>query len=442
MLPYPQATNHTHNIKIMKFIASFVAALVLAAAANAQTTVIRVTGATAFRVAALDAIRAQFNAGGVHQIVSDNATLNASTRAAFRGTFPGITGTTIVKTTFNGSVEGIRAIALGGTHNPTFYPDTVFSASNIATAASPATVQLASALLPVGVATPVAEQAKWSFSDVRQASTPVVGSLNPSDASVGVVLFTMLANEGAPAGFTNVTAQQYNALVAGGFQPLSLFTGVSTDTASVFALGRNDGSGTRTTVLAETGHGIANVVNQYYVVTSGSGAATQIRRVPAGGSGNGAASTVWGQNVDGNGGYSSGSQLRTDMALTSAACEVREADNSVLAAAAQVYFVTFLSTGDAATAITNGAKALSYNGVGITPTAAAIAGADKDKVVYGQYTAWGYQQFYYAGSLNVAETTFDTAIRGAFTPAALGGSGVALSDMVVSRSDDGGFVAP
>jgi hypothetical protein len=151
----------------------------------AQTTEITITGATAFRQATMTAIFNAYNSigGGLgsnfnaaHDFPATTANnlsqLIASNRAIFVGTFPGITGTTIIRTSFNGSTEGMNAIA--GNNNPSFF--------QVAT-------------LPVGITasyqnnggTTGTLRPKFSFSDVYQSTSPVDNEvLNPvGESAVG-----------------------------------------------------------------------------------------------------------------------------------------------------------------------------------------------------------------------------------------------------------------
>jgi len=278
----------------------------------------------------------------------------------------------------------------------------------------------------------------------------------------------MLTNEGSP--ITNVTAQQFRALAANGFQPLSMFTGNASDTTNVFLTGRNDGSGTRTTYMAETGVGITTEIKQYVTVDSSSTALEAIQLVPAGGT-NGSplpvgtdirayvdggqtvtqlvanASTVWSQDTDGNGGYSSGSTLRTDMGKTGASgvTVFDAAGANAFGGTVRADLVTWLSLNDAVTARGNGAIFCAYNGVkldGIAASGSTMSVADKAKVTNGLYTAWGYQQMYRRGDITTGDVV--TVYNGIKTNIAsnLAAAGIATTDMAVVRSFDGGTVAP
>ena len=432
----------------------------LTASATAQTTEITITGATAFRQATMQAIYDAYDSVGdlgtgfnvCHDFSGNNLSqLIASNKAVFSGTFPGITGTTVIRTSFNGSAEGLNAIA--GNNNPTFL--------TAAALGTPGAVIKGSTTTPTETLRP-----KFSFSDVYQSSTPVDNMvLNPSGSSkVGIVTFCMIANEGAPADLTNVTNQQARALWANGLQKLSLFTGDPNDTDYVFATGRNDGSGTRAAYLTEWTYGVANLVNQYITTstgTAGNSTITKITAVPSNGLGTGNtltsgvsnASTLWGNTAVGNGGYSSSSALRTVMGYTSANVTVYDGSTQdALMENANSLLLTWLSAADSLQAAAAGGKILSYNGVSVTPITASgsylnsgFNEADFKKISTGAYSAWSYQHLYYHGSLSTNENTWYNNMKSTWIPAGLQttSNGVRLSDLTVSRPDDGfPIVAP
>jgi hypothetical protein len=436
-----------------------------AASASAQTTDITITGATAFRTAALQAIYDAYDSVGnlgtdffVCHSASGNTTsaLTGSNQAVFKGTFPGITGTTYIRTSFNGSTEGLNAIA--GNNNPSFLTQ---AAVNSAT-----TTPLGGVTSPTETLRP-----KFSFSDVYQSTSPVdtdnngnAIALSPVGSSaVGIVTFCMIANEGAPADLTNVTIQQARQLWTTGIQPLSLFTGDPTDTTYVFATGRNDGSGTRAAYLTEWSFGVANLVNQYIATSTGTSGntITKFTKVPADGLGTGNfttsgannASTLWGNTNVGNGGYNSSSSLRTLMGLTSANVTIFDGENQAPdMEGASITLITWLSSADSLVAATAGAKILSYNGVLVTPITSAgsylssgFNEADFNKIATGAYSAWSYQHLYYHGSLSANEQEWYDAMKDTWIPQGLQATsnGVRLGDVTVSRPDDGfPIVAP
>jgi len=436
----------------------------LAASASAQTTDITITGATAFRSATMRAIYdayASVGAAGTTFNAAHNSTgvtvtnLLGSNRAIFSGTFPGITGTTVIRTNFEGSTSGLNAIA--GNGNGTFLTVGALEGGNFTSGIKVAASGQTQVLRP-----------KFSFSDVYQSTSPVDNMvLNPVGSSaVGVVTFAMITNEGAPANLESVTAQQCRALWSNGIMKLSLFTGNPADTKYVLATGRNDGSGTRSAYLTEWGFGVANLVNQYTAViggtnTSGNGSISKLTLVPANGSGSGSfstnrssdASTLWGNTAPGNGGYNSGGSLAALMGYASSNVTIYDGQNETpVAENLDILLLTWLSTPDCLSAANAGAKILAYNGVKITPIAqegsyqsSGFSEADFKKIITGAYSPWSYQHLYYHGSLNANESTWYNAMKSTYIPAGLQttANGVRLGDMSVSRPDDGlPIVAP
>jgi hypothetical protein len=436
-----------------------------AASASAQTTTeITITGATAFRQATMraiyDAYVSEGAAGTTFNVAHDFNGANisqliASNRAIFKGTFPGISGTTVIRTSFNGSTEGLNAIA--GNNNPTFLTEAALTSGNFTLGIKDLTSSPTETLRP-----------KFSFSDVYQSTSPVDNVvLNPvGDSAVGIVAFAMITNEGAPANFENATIQQCRALWQAGIQPLSLFTGDPADTKYVLATGRNDGSGTRSAYLTEWTYGAANLVNQYTAVnggisSSGNGSISKLTLVPANGIGSGAfstnrtsdASTLWGNTNVGNGGYSSSSALRTLMGYASSNVTVYNGVDETPGLVNQdILLLTWLSTADAKNAADNGGKILAYNGVKVTPITAAgsyqssgFNEVDFKKIATGAYSAWSYQHLYYHGSLSANEQKWYDDMKATYLPSGLQitSNGVRLGDVTVSRPDDGfPIVAP
>jgi hypothetical protein len=435
----------------------------IAASASAQTTEITITGATAFRQATMRAIYdayANLPGGGpgvsfnvAHDFNGANISqLIASNKAIFKGTFPNIGGTTIIRTSFNGSTEGLNAIA--GNNNPTFLTEAALASGNFTSGIKDLTTSPTETLRP-----------KFSFSDVYQSTSPVDNVvLNPVGSSaVGIVAFAMITNEGAPANFENTTIQQCRALWQTGIQPLSLFTGDPADTKYVLATGRNDGSGTRSAYLTEWTYGVANFVNQYTAVNGGTigNTITKLTLVPANGIGSGAfstnrtsdASTLWGNTNVGNGGYSSSSALRSLMGLTSANVTIYDGETQDPALEnADVLLLTWLSTADAKNAADAGGKILAYNGVKVTPItslgsyqSSGFNEVDFKKIATGAYSAWSYQHLYYHGSLSANEQQWYDDMKATYIPSGLQitSNGVRLGDVTVSRPDDGfPIVAP
>ena len=439
-------------MKLKYILGGAALALAFVVSAQAADVTVNITGATAFRSSTLASIKARYVASGAaFKFAHDQGagSLTGATRAIFIGTFPGVTGTTTIRCCFTGSVEGVRALIPTVTDPapPTYYQSSLLSGTTAVVGGAELASQGTTGAAALGGISDIA------FSDVTKSSTPYsASSLQPSTPAAGVILFTMVGNSGWPSGVTSITAQQFRAIFSKGFQPLSLLTGNAADTDYVFATGRNDGSGTRTTYLAETGFGISNIVQQFVVNTSSGSAITQIQLVPAGGVNTPAlpgqatsnASTVWGQDVDGNGGYNSGSALRGDLAKTSTAVTVLDPTGAdAFGAPVNLYLVTWLSLSDAATARAGGAKILGYEGVILSDyaTSGTLSTADKAKITNGAYTAWGYENMYLRNDVTTGDKL--AVYNGIKNNIALSGTqGIALTDMVVGRSVDGGTVAP
>lgn len=446
----------------LKTILAAALAAGITSSAMAQTD-ITITGATAFRQATMQAIYNAYssinnglgtNFNVAHDFAASGSNnlsqLLASNKAIFEGTFPGITGKTTIRTSFNGSTEGLNVIA--GNATAPFY--------------------VAGAVLPAGITasyngTTAQQGAKFAFSDVYQSTSPVNNvDLEPADSAVGVVTFAMIVNKGAPANLTNATIQQCRALWGSGSLPLSLFTGNPADVNLVLATGRNDGSGTRSAYLTEWTYGVANTVQQYVATatgTNGSGI-VGLTLVPIGANlTNGSvfstgrandASVLWGNNSVGNGGYSSSSALRTIMGLPSTNVTLYDGETSdPLGENASVTLMTWLSTADSANAAGNGARIIAFNGEKVIPLAATnpanfnssgFSEADFNKIAEGSYSPWSYQHLYYAGSLTPAESTWYTAMKNTYIPVGLQqtANGLRLGDMQVNRPDDGFPIVP
>lgn len=233
-------------------------ALGFAAAAQAQTTVINITGATAFRSAAHAAIMASFNQSGALGTTWNYAHNNATAgkggsagRAIYKGIFPGITGTTVIRTSWTGSVEGVRALT-----KPTLIPETYLTDS-VANIAAPGE--------NIGKSTAETSTVHaFAFADMAQASAPAAYALPKlSGGPVGVIAFAPVINKDADASITNITINQFRRLVSNGTLPASMMTGNASSNGTIYNVARNDGSGTRVIQLAEIGHGQANLIKGY-----------------------------------------------------------------------------------------------------------------------------------------------------------------------------------
>jgi hypothetical protein len=467
-------------MKSTKLLAGVLSA---ALACPAMADTFEITGATAFRRATIESIHALYLASGqpfrfAHNRSTEADFVNADT-ITFEGTITDL-GPTTVRCAFNGSIEGLRAIADSPASDPRFYKSSILTDTAVVGGANQENVSNSTANTETA-------QAEIAFSDTDKAISPYA-SYPMSGGSVGVAVFGLVVNEGSA--ITNVTTQQYNSLLTNGYMPLSLFTGNASDTSLVFCTGRNDGSGTRSSYLAEMGYGVSNIVQQFLVVGSDGNEITAIQAVPAGGTNDTnpvtsgvqldpstdianfdaipstgsfdqvtqlatSASTVWGQDVPGNGGAFSGSVLRGHLALAGTSVTVFDADGFDLFGAPQtgISLVSWVSLNDATTARTNGAKIVAFNGVslavnanssGTTGTGSTfnlMTAADKDKCYRGNYTAWNFQQMYRRTTASANTVTLYNKIAAAI-PTNLGSAGLRSSDMKVGRPSDGGVINP
>lgn len=402
------------NIKIS--LLAGLAALGFASTASAQT-IINITGATAFRAAANRSIVTILNDGNPG--TAKYAWVGSAGQSGFEGSnriiVEGFIGGApfIIRTSQTGSTAGIGSVVNQTTPaNP--YLDVALTAADRSTTGT----NLASA----DGKTVSGVIARFSFSDVDQAISPTPSPALPG-TGVGVVPFVFVANVGAPAGLTNMTDQLHESQWATGQLPLSMYTGNPADTKLVLNTGRSNGSGTRATILAETQYGPFRDVIQW----GGPNNATTV----SGSEGSGSVTIL---NNLGNGGYSSNSWVRQNLARSSANVTVAGTPGQ------DVVIVSYLTLSDAAaiTTITGGAgvgaRALTYNGVPYS----------LENVTNGQYTLWGYQQFYGSVDITAGEQAFfDAFIAG--IPAELDplSTGIPNTEMNVTRNGgDGGPITP
>ncbi|MEY4483810.1 MAG: hypothetical protein RL693_1262, partial [Verrucomicrobiota bacterium] len=232
----------------MKFksLLTTLAALGLATATQAATYSVYITGSTAGRASVFDSIQAMMT-GEV--ITKDNATLNSANKANFVGTIGADTVT--VYCSWSGSATGIGSLV--NNSNVTFMAEVAGG-----TIASP---------------TALNQTADIAFSDVFQSSTNFT-AVALSDANTIVLPFKFYTSEGSP--ITNVTPQLAQYLYQTGSMPLALFTGNAADqTKGVVSCGRDNGSGTRITTMAESGVGALSSVVQYTPTLTPVGAINQ-----------------------------------------------------------------------------------------------------------------------------------------------------------------------
>jgi len=408
-------------MKIKSILMTSALALVSASLANADVT-INITGATAFRSAASNTIKNAFTS--VNYAYSGTSFTGAQYQI-FQGVFPSVSGTTTIRTNWSGSVEGIRDLAQNNTVG--YLPASTTMSSGGTQNATTSGLDNATSHL--------------AFSDIYAASTPYDnGSVDGTVA--GIIGFRIVANRSANGTLTNITPQQFRKLATSGKVKASQLTGNGNHTTLVYLTGRNDGSGTRVTLLAETGYGYSQPVKQYKG-TVANGTISDLELWPTLDGAN--MSNIYSSDTAGNGGYSSGGTMATLLSGNSTSLNIRSAGNngtvgSIITNGANksVFVVGYLGTNDSYTAAAAGAIPLSYNGVSLTVGSGGIT--NPEVIQKGAYTLWANEQLYWRSGTNTGDlgTVKDAILAG--IPTNLGNAGLDVTTMSVSRTSDGGLV--
>jgi hypothetical protein len=422
-------------MKTSKLIAAAILAAGVASTASAQT-VINITGATAFRQAAHQAILDCFDPGSV-TYGYNNSNIGNTSRAMFKGTINAGADQVVVRTSWSGSVAGIRAIVNQAnavtywTANATTY---ALLTSGGASGLNPGTENITTGN-------------KIAFADNAAENTPFDTSVL-NGAPVGVIAFIPVVNETSLVsgnGSTSISQLQFRRLMQAGKAPLQFLTGNSShNNKKLYWTGRQDTSGTRVIYLTEGGIGAATAIQQYRVepLDNTTTTATSVRLWPTGDSTN--ASTIWGADTAGNGGYASGGALSPVLQRTSTSILEKDAGNSTVSSGVDAVLLSVVSAQEGQDIQNGGGIVLAYNGVYIEPEAlpTGLSETDKDKIRKGAYTLWSYERLYYRNDIaSTVETDFITLLENnVATTGNIGGNGVAISEMKVSRSQtsDGG----
>lgn len=389
--------------------------------ASAATRVFNITGATAFRASANNAIISILGGATTKFAFTGTQGVSGTNRAIFVGTMAAFPGDTIiVRAHWSGSTQGIIDVV---DNNSIQFVDDNVRTDGTPGAGNPVAVAPGYNLGGAGLDAAEFENAtpQWSFSDVDKLLSERPNA-TLGGGPVGVVPFMFLAGEGSPVELDNMTDQLHKALWSTGQLPIAFFTGNTADTTTVVATGRNNGSGTRATILAETEFGAFTSVTQFGATFTGS----RTEAYPT--------AKLLTLTEFGNGGNSSNSGVRE---ILTRRPDVITFDSDgagpELPAEVDIAFVSYLTISDANSAITEGAKEMTYNGVNFSP----------ENVKKGLYSLWGYQQFYLDDDATTQEGTFDTAFRGAIPATLDGTNAIAISDMSVDRTGgDGGPITP
>lgn len=370
---------------------------------DAATRVFNLTGATAFRAATNTALISLLGGQGTTQYAFVGTNVLSTNQAIFVGTLPQFPGDTIiVRTTTSGSTQGIASLVLNSNVNFLPLSTTVTAAGNGGQAAGTD-----------------AAKARFAFSDVSQdiSNNPVPAL---TGGGVGVVPFMFVAGKGAPAAVRNMTDQLHELIWSTGSVRASVFTNNPADDSKfALATGRNNGSGTRASILAETQYGPFRSVVQFGI--------DGITATPP-------TAAPYNITVLGTGGYSSNSFVRTTL-TTNQASITGLGDN---------FFISYLTISDAIaatgydemTGLTSGGEGafpMTYNGVRYSEA----------NVNNGTYTLWGYQQLYQGLNPTAEENTFDAALRAGIAPILTPDIGLPEPALrVVRQGGDGGLIVP
>ncbi len=371
------------------------ASLALLGAANGQV-VIDITGSTAGRSTVDAQIKTLLSGETVGWYTTDNRTVASSSSAdgaIYKGgtILVGSTPTAVtVRTFWAGSATGVDFVSNQVQLDNKF----------VATGFTPTGVQVPAETVGLLAPASAATVAEFGFSDVKQAST--IYQTNPlaEQTDLFVIPFRWLCTADL-TGVTNITNQAVRAHFTGiGEVPKSLYTGVATDTATVYACGRDEDSGTRIAAFTEVGAGAFATLSQWSFTTAGSGTGVTLS----------APAEVF------NGGFASGGSVGTVLGGTG------------------FNVVGYVGISDAATAITNGAVALNFNGVPYS-----IA-----NVQNGSYTYWSKYQLLRQQTLSGASLTLFNSMKSTLIalPTSGTGSSIKLTDMKVDRQSDGSDVLP
>lgn len=264
------------------------AAAALTNGASAQT-VIRITGSTAFRSATNAAIGNILNSGYTFGYVGSS--FSGSNRTIFTGTTKAPTSTpVIIKCQWSGAVGGVKTIVQN-----VALPEWLVNGSPQSSGAG---TQITTPSYDAAVTADIAMAD--GFQNTTEFKTPVMVS-----RVVGVLPFQWFRNYGSP-----ITIDNMNSIIAanllGGGIPMEQFTGNSADAfTQVYALGRDEDSGTRMVTYADCGYGVFSTPLQWQPQISG-GTITDIIPWPE--------NTVLGTTYpEGHSGYAGGGQLVTAM---------------------------------------------------------------------------------------------------------------------------------
>lgn len=379
-----------------------------------STTIINMTGSTAGRSTIhSELLLATGPLGSLNGNVSPSFTyykVNGSTDSASKADgaiYKAVSGvspnqnTVYVRTYWAGSASGVDYVS-NQTQLDYKFLDTSVALTGAQTAGATAALITAGSLAPASTNT----VSNFGFADVKQASTPYQSIALAEQTDMFILPFMWVKTAGGDlTGVSNFTSQNArNLFTTGGKMKIQRLTGLLADaTKFVYAVGRDNDSGTRITALAETGTGVFTTLTQYQFTVSDNGTPS-----------NKTDDTISAPTEVFDGGYASGGSVATVLGATG--------DNAI----------GYVGLSDANAAITNGAIALTFNGYAFSNNA----------VINGQYTFWSKYQAIRKQTLTGTTASLfgsmKTALIGLATDAA--GTSIKLSDMKSTRASDGAVV--
>jgi len=359
-------------MKLIKLAYAFAASTLLAAASAQAQVEINISGAVAFRDVAYRVIRSIYGANLTSQNPADSATAPSQLKVSWTGTIPALYGdqTVTVRAFYNGAVAGLQDLTQNRNVN---YLST-------STAGDTNTVNLPSDL---------------AFSTVFQRSTAFT-SPPLEDSKFGVTPVFFVKSTSAPAGLTNITAQQFRVLAANGAVPGWFLTGDTNDTALVHYISRDPTAGQRVIVQKENGFN-GSIISYQWDTNKNSFVLDPTGR--------------------------NSTQIRDSLKISTPA-------------------VSYL-TGVDAIGLNGGANILALNGVRAFTGTYSPSANDHSPVIQGQYSQWGYEHIVNRTTASSKVRTFrDALVAGIDADLKTSAFSIPLSKVRVERTGEGAPVAP
>ena len=439
---------HTKSI-----LMAALAAITLGSIGSASAEVIYVTGSTAFRKAANVALQSALGAGNI--AASDSATSLADTSAGMiYYTNCTVNGQTVdVAVSWSGSEAGIQSVASPSTNVKTIpFLDIAKLTSNSLVGTFGTNISSGVSFTTMtGNSNTTSVRAILTYADTFQTTSQFTGTgksdglaytalTQPyTNVGLGVVPFTFVANKGCP--YTDITTSIFADLYTGnGYVFGSEFSGNPNDTnIRCFGIGRNPDSGTRLTTFLVGKVGTAPSAVTQYTPTVAAGVITALAK-SASSTINGIVVPLW-QN-----GESSGGTLCKYFTNAMAAPGSFSVPLGITKGSASNCVIGYAGVSDAAGQYANGLQYMTFNGVAPRAYNSAITtnlDAGYTNIISGKYPFWCYEHLYYNSGIATAQATnlaatMSTSIFALPSSSANLAPNIALGDMKVSRSKDGG----